>query len=498
MGDIRRQSIASSILIYIGFAFGALNIYLMVRQNLFTPDQKGLIDAITALNLVFFSFANIGATAIMSRFYPMYHKWQKDHENDLLSLALVFGGIGFILTILGAFIMEPLFVRKFSSNAPELVKYYYWILPYTFFYLLFIILETQAGINKKTILANFLKETGSRVFITLLIILFATSVINYDLFVKLFVFSYGLAVLVLAIYLKKIGKLHVSFKFSTLTRRLKNRMFQLAGYIFFGNLIFNIAQNIDSITITSQLGTALTAVYMLSKYISSIISVPMRSMVSIAVPYLSQAWKQKNYPEIQRIYSRSAINLFIIALFIFLNIWLNISNAYELLHIDKAYEAGKWLVFILGIAMIVDMSTGINSHMLYVSPIWRFEFWSGIGVFLVAIPLNYFMVRTYGIFGAAMVNLLVMIAYNAIRVWYIYYRYKMQPFSKKTILALILALCSYGITWLFLHQVEGWTGMILRTVLFSGLYITGIINLQLTPDILPVWEQVKKRMGIKK
>lgn len=494
MGDIRRQSIASSLLIYIGFAVGALNIYLMVRAHLFTPDQKGLIDSITALNLVFYSFANIGATAIMSRFFPLYHQYQSDDENDLLSVAFIFALIGFVLTLIGAFAMEPIFVRKFSAKSPELLRYYYWILPYTFFYLIFTMLETQAGINKKTLLANFMKETGSRVWLTFLILLFALQWIQFDLFVKLFMFSYALGVIVLGWYLHKIGKLTLSFRFSTLTRRLSRRMFQLAAYVFLGNIVFNVAQNIDSITITSQLGMSLTAVYMLSKYISSIVSVPMRSMVSIAVPYLSQAWKSKNYAEVTRIYKRSAINLFIVGLFLFLNIWLNLDQAYEVFQIDPSYEAGKWLVLILGVGMLVDLSTGINGHMLYVSPIWRFEFWSGLIVMLITIPANYFFVKQYGTFGAAWVNLGMMVLMNAIRTSYVYYRYGMQPYSIKTLYALLAALLCYGITWWCFDGVAGWLGLILRSATFSILFLSIVYMAKLTPDWAPVVESFQKRL----
>jgi O-antigen/teichoic acid export membrane protein len=494
MGDIRRQSIASSLLIYIGFAVGGLNIYLMVRAGLFTPDQKGLIDSITALNLVFYSFANIGATAIMSRFFPLYHQYQSDQEDDLLSVAFGFALIGFVLTLIGAYAMEPIFIRKFSAKSPELLRYYYWILPYTFFYLIFMILETQAGINKKTLLANFMKETGSRVWLTLLIVLYALQWIQFDWFVKLFMFSYAIGVLVLGWYLHQIGKLTLSFRFSTLTRRLSRRMFQLAAYVFLGNIVFNVAQNIDSITITSQLGMSLTAVYMLSKYISSIVSVPMRSMVSIAVPYLSQAWKAKNYTEVARIYKRSAINLFIVGLFLFLNIWLNLDQAYEVFQIDPSYEAGKWLVLILGIGMLVDLSTGINGHMLYVSPIWRFEFWSGLIVMLLTIPANYFLVKQYGTFGAAWVNLGMMVLTNAIRTSYVYYRYGMQPYSMKTLYALLAALLCYGITWWFLDGVAGWLGLLLRSTLFSVLFLSIVYMAKLTPDWAPVVEAFQKRL----
>lgn len=42
MSGIRKQAIISSILVYIGIPFGALNTYFFVKQGVFTSDQYGL------------------------------------------------------------------------------------------------------------------------------------------------------------------------------------------------------------------------------------------------------------------------------------------------------------------------------------------------------------------------------------------------------------------------------------------------------------------------
>jgi O-antigen/teichoic acid export membrane protein len=83
MGDIRRQTIFSSLLIYVGFVFGALNTYLFTREGFFTPDQYGLTQAIIAINMTFYAFANFGSVAIMGRFYPVYYGQLKKRDTTI-------------------------------------------------------------------------------------------------------------------------------------------------------------------------------------------------------------------------------------------------------------------------------------------------------------------------------------------------------------------------------------------------------------------------------
>ena len=199
MGNIRKQSILSSLLIYVGFVFGAINSYLFAKNGYFQPGEYGLTQAFISINLIFFSLAAFGMPSVISRFYPYYHDDLEPKKNDLLSLAFVFAITGFILVCLGAIYFEPVVLRKFSEKSPLLVKYYYWILPFTFFYLVFALLDTHSAIHKKTVLPNFLRETGFRVIVTILIILYIFKYIDFDIFIKLFAFIYVLLAMILAL-----------------------------------------------------------------------------------------------------------------------------------------------------------------------------------------------------------------------------------------------------------------------------------------------------------
>lgn len=494
MGDIRKQSISSSVLIYFGFAFGALNTYLFTKQGFFEPSQYGLTQAMVSLNLVFYSFACLGMTSVMGRFYPYYYDSLKENENDLLTLALTVSMAGFVLVVIGGFILKPFFIQKFLTNSPGLVDYYFWLFPFTFFYLVFSILEAHSSIYKKTVFPNFLREGVVRICTTLLIFLYIFKIISFDLFIKLFACTYGTTALLLYFFLRKNGQVKLVFKISDVTRKKGKEMAQFVSYVFIGIVIFTLAQQIDSISIASQLGEAQVGIYSLSVYIATVVQVPQRGMVAIATPYMAQAWKDENYTEIQRIYFRSSINLLLISFFIFGNIWLNIDDAYQVFGFNKAYQSGKYVVLLLGITKIIDMGTGVNSQLLYTSPSWKFEFYAGVLLLALALPLNYFLVKQFGIIGAAYSNLISVSVYNGIRILFIYKKYKMQPFNTKTIVTIVTSLGVYLAAYYLTQSFNGFAGMIIRSVIFSTIFIALAYALNLSPDLKPLLELLKAKL----
>jgi len=199
--------------------------------------------------------------------------------------------------------------------------------------------------------------------------------------------------------------------------------------------------------------------------------------------------------EIDRIYKRSSINLLLAALFIFGGIWLNIGDAFRLLHIQSEYATGITVIFILSISRLIDAGTGVNAQIIATSTQWRFEFMTGVILLLLILPLNYILIKKIGIEGSAYANLISFSIYNAIRYGFLWKRYNLQPFSNKTTLSILLGVAAYFISYLLFRDMQGWMGVIFRSVLFSIIFFAGIFTLKLTPDAMQLVEVAKKRFG---
>lgn len=501
MSTIRRQSIISTLLIYAGFFFGAINTYLFTQQGMldasFTLEQYGLTRAIIVTGNFLYGFASFGLAAVIYKFFPYYKDNLKEHENDLLSICLVLALIGFLLTTLAGVVFEPLIIRKFSSKSPLLVQYYFWIFPFLFFYLFFSILEAYAWSLRKTILPNFLKEAGFRISTTVLIILFIAGGINFELFIKLFSFLYALCFFVLLWYLVRIKKFNFTLTISRVTKKFWRKMLTLAMFVYGGIIIQVTSQSIDSFVIASYVkeGLAYLAVYDFSTYVCSLVQAPQRSMIAISIPVLSQAWKDKDFPTVQKIYSRSSLNLLMVALFIFLLIWLNYDDAIDAFKLNPTLKAGKMVVLLWSLKYIIDMGTGVNAQIIGTSIFWRFEFLSGIVLVLLAVPLNVILVKRIGIDGAAWSSLIAFTIYNIIRLQFLWRKFKMQPFSINTLYVIVHALACYAICYVLFRNLHGFSAMILRSAVFVILFTITAFQLRISPDLAPIWATIKKRLS---
>lgn len=495
MSGIRKQAIISSILVYIGIPFGALNTYFFVKQGAFTSDQYGLTRLFNDMGQNFYVIASLGVIPIIYKFYPYYKDNLPNEQNDLLGRAFIKSLIGFLLLTVACFFFEPLVVRKFSSRSALFVDYYFWVLPYAFGMLFFSLLEGYAWALQKTILSNFLKETGIRLFTTVFIVLYFLHVVDFHGFMLLFSVLYMLIAVILLVHLIRTKKFHFSLKKSRVTQKFRKKIFAMQALIFGGIIITTVGQTVDGMIISSLLGLSFNGIYNLALYTANLIQIPQRSIQSISIGVLVRMWKEKNFPEIRRIYQRSSINMLLISLFIFGNVWLNVRDGLAVLHIQNEYATGIPALLLFGIIRIIDAGTGVNGQIIGASNFWRFEFVTGIIMLALRIPLSYIFIKRYGIIGSAYGDLISLSVYNYIRYDFLRRKFNMQPFTWKTVYSLLVGFAAYYITYYIFRMQTGWFAIVGRSVVFSSLLVAAIFAFRLTPDALQLYEVARKRLG---
>ncbi|HTE27408.1 lipopolysaccharide biosynthesis protein [Flavitalea sp.] len=499
MSDIRRQSIISSFVVYFGFALGFLNTYLFAREGGFTQEQYGLTGIFIAIGNVMFSFANLGMQTYIHKFYPYYNENTAPARNDMMTWALLTSFMGFLIVMINGIIFKNFIVAGYIRTSPEIVKYYHYLFPFGFGLTIYSVLEAFAWQLKKTILTNFLREVVWRFLLTILIILsFANIISSFDLFIKLYAFTYLAIAAILMIYLLATKRVHFTFRPSKVTVKFRKKILTLIGFVWGGGLIFNISNVFDTLVIAYIMpnGLAYAGVYTLAQNIASLIQAPQRGVISASIAPLSKAWKDKNFDKIKRIYHSSSINQLIFASGMFVLIWLNFTDGIFTFGLKKEYLDAKNVFLFIGLMRILDMGTGVNAQIIGTSTQWRFEFFTGIILLTLTLPINYFLTKTMGVIGPAIANLIGFSIYNGIRYAFLLKKYNMQPFNSKSFLTLILSGAAYVVSHYLFHDKIGFGWIVLRSSVFMTIYISGILLMNLSPDILPVWATIKKKIGI--
>ncbi|HKZ65041.1 MAG TPA: hypothetical protein VJ111_01730, partial [Chitinophagaceae bacterium] len=442
------------------------------------------------------AFASLAMPSYIFKFYPYYHDNLPPRKNDMITWALLVGFVGFILVMIAGWFFKDLVIRKYSQNAPELVKYYYWIFPMGLGLTVYTILEAYTWNLGKPVLANFLREVQWRVLTTILIVLFLINVIkDFSLFIKLYAFAYPVIALTLFSYLLITKKIHFTFRVSKVTRRYLKKILTLCAFVYSGVLIFTISRAFDSIVIASVLpdGLEKAGIFGIATIMTSVIQAPQRSIIAVSIPHLSKAWKEKNRDLLQKIYQRSSINLLIFSSGIFILIALNYTEAIRTFGLKDAYLLGFSSFILLGLSMVIDLGTGVNAQIIGTSTSWRFELISGSILLALMLPLTYFLAKQYDILGPALASLISITVYNIVRIAFLWKKFRLFPFTIQSAYTVLLAAISYVICHFAFKNIYGFTGLVLRSLVFILLYGGIVIWFRLSPDIFPVLTSIRKR-----
>ncbi|MCK7555864.1 hypothetical protein MKQ70_12895 [Chitinophaga sedimenti] len=231
MGTIGKQSITASIITYIGFAIGGLTTILFLNSKFFSAEQYGLTRVLFDIAYTLFGLANLGTVSILYRFYPYYRDRLPNERRDLFGRMLIVAIIGFVVVAIALFLFKGLFIQKFQGKSPLLVDYYYLIFPFTFFFLIFSLLEAQAWNERAAVATTFFKELALRFFTLLGMVLFLVGWISFDQFMLFFSCLFGLLALGLYLYLKRKRGMVITIEKSIVTRRMWKKMIPYGVFV---------------------------------------------------------------------------------------------------------------------------------------------------------------------------------------------------------------------------------------------------------------------------
>ena len=478
-----------------GFAFGAFSVLLYTKFGVLTKAQVGLTKIIVDFSSLAVAFATLGSLPVLYKFYPYYNDNLSKKKNELLTLVLSFCLAGFAIFCIVGYFIKPIVIKKYNTNSPLVVDYYPYLFLFAFGMVLFTLFETLAYVKHKSIVSNFLKETALRFITVLLLLLLMFKFISFNGFILFYCLQFIFLFLILFFFLKKKDEVHFHFSISRVTKKFWKKMLSMQVLIYSGLIIMSLTSVIDAFILGAKNGQATVGDFSIAQYGANLVSVPAKAMIGGSIGILTFAWKNKDFAEINRVYSRSCINLSLMAMFLFGNIWLNAVPMIDALHIDSAWKMGMNTMFFICVARTIDAATGVNSLIIGTSTFWKFEFITGMILLAVRIPTTFYLISRFGLEGSAYADIISITVYNSIRFEYLRRKFNMQPFTYKNILAIMLAVTSYYIAFYVCKDLVGFVGIISRATFFSLIMIAGIFALNLTPDAKQLWDRWAK--GIK-
>lgn len=491
MGIIRKQSIQTSILSYLGVGLGYINVVLLFPK-FFEPEEFGLTRVLIAVIGVSAQFALFGLGTAIIRFFPRFNDGDETKQHGFLGWALAWGLIGVAAVSAILVVTQPWVVSYYQEKSELFVNFYYLLFPFLLFETCFIIFSNYTRALYKAVVNVFFREVFLRALSTILIVLFYLELLDFELFMQLFVGQYGVLTLGLAIYLMAINRFSLKVDKTFFTPVLKRELKQYRVYTLLSSVSALFLMNIDVIMISSMIGLGETAFYAVAFYIVALMNIPRNAISNIAIPVISAAWKRDDKSEIQKIYSKTSINQLLIGTLLFAGIWANESNIFQILPAE--YSGGKWVLFLVGLARLADVGFGVNGGIINTSPAYKFDTYANFVLLIITVILNLIFIPIYGITGAALATGISLLSFNVFKYAFLKYKFGFGPFSWKSGVTLALGGVAYWIST-FLPEQELLIDIVIRSLIITVVFVPIALALRLSEDTIEFLSTLLKRFG---
>jgi O-antigen/teichoic acid export membrane protein len=494
MGIIQQQTIKGSLYSYLGIMVGFVSFYL-IQPHAISEEEIGLTAILTNYSLMFAQFAMLGFNGT-NRYFPYFRNEEKKHHGYLF-LSCVVAAIGIVVFVVLAWLFKEQIISQKAQKTLLFSQYYWYLVPLTLATLFFNVFNLYARMLYNVITGTILNEFVKRSLVLIPLLLIFFKLIDFKMFMILWLVANIIPTLLMVLNLVKNNQFHLKPDLAFLDKDMVKKLVNISLFAILTGYSPLIIQNLDTYFVNKIYGLGNAGVYNIAFYFATIISVPTRSLYSIAFTIVAEAWKNNDMAKIGELYKKSCINQLISSLFLFILIWANQDHIFYLL--PPVYSAGKYVLFFIGIGYIIDSATGINSILIGTSKYYRYDSFFYVLLVGVTIVSNIVLIPIYGITGAALAYAITIGIFNLGRYLFILFVFKMQPFGIKNLLTILLGLAVYFVVnWCLPSNMNWVLNGFLRCALITVLFGSGVYFSQLSEDINRVIDKYLAMAGLKK
>jgi O-antigen/teichoic acid export membrane protein len=474
LGVVFKQSFKNTIITFAAFGIGGINALFLYTEFL-TDEYYGLVTFLLSTANLLMPLTAFGVQYSIVKFFSSYSdKIEKDKflTSSLLFPLLIAIPLGYI----GNVFYEQ--ISGFLSIENPIIKDYTWVIYFVAIATAYFeIFYAWAKVQMQSVFGNVLKEMFSRVVAMILLILVFFKVISQHEFIYYLTGAYFIRTTVMMLYALKLYTPKFTFQ---LPQNYKE-VLKYASYIILAGSAGAILLDIDKFMLPQKEAIEYAAYYSVGVYIASVISIPGRAMAQIVQPITAKALNENSSSEIYDLYKSTSINLLLVSGLLFLLINLNINQAYLL--IDEKYSQGIWVVLMISIAQLYTMSLGNNGAIISNSKYYKILLPYAIAMALSVVLLNNWFISLYQMNGAALSTLVVLLIFNTVKIGYVKVKFKILPFTIKTLILLIVICVFYAVFSIWDFQFYPILNILLKSALISGTYILVVYKLKISPDI---------------
>lgn len=494
MGVIRRQSFKYTVVNFVGLAIGAASTLLIYPNAL---EAYGLVQLLLWFGVVGLPVLSLGGNTLAIRFFPQFENKENGH-NGFLPLLLGLCGAGWLVAVIIAAFARDGLVQVLQNRSPLLRDYLWIAAPLALFYTVSVVLSQYSANFKRIVVPSLLIDFSQKLAVPALIVALWQGWLSVETMLWGLLFYGALVMVGMIFYLRGIGQWHWRPNPGFLTPARRGEISRFVVFGSLGGFALLIAYRADLLFVGSLSSLKATGVYAIAAYIGSAIDIPTKSLYAASASSVAKYLAEDKHVELESLYKKVSINLLTVGLLLFGAVWISVDSLYQILPNSEDLAAGKYVLLFIGVSRLAEMSAGLNNYLVYYS---KYYLWSllSLGVLAAAnIGFNLWLIPRMGITGAAIATLLSVACNNVVTLGLVWWKFRMQPFTRQTLNALGLAAVAYGVAGLIPFSGRALFDLALHSGFYALIFGVLALRFQVSPDLNNLGELLAGRVRKKK
>jgi O-antigen/teichoic acid export membrane protein len=314
---------------------------------------------------------------------------------------------------------------------------------------------------------------------------------NIAVFAKLWVLSFCIGSVGLTLYLWYIRGLDIHPRLTFFTQERLKPMLNYASYMGVGAIAGMFVGKLDLIMVGTLASLKETGIYGIALFIANVLMIPATGVWQISSPVISDAFKNNNWERIKEVYTKSSTNLMLIGVIMYFFILGALEAVFSLSSRYHDVNVTISLFTMIGLTKLMDMGMGVNQLILTYSSKYRIVAVFVLFTAILNITLNYFLIRSIGILGAALAACITTYVFQLLKYSYVVQKFGIHPFSRTTPKILVL----FTIVLIYYVVFPDVASPVLKALLYcTGLvciYVAGIRLLKIESDVT---EEIRQKL----
>ena len=425
MGIVFKQTSWNIVTITVAILIGGINTLYFYPEFL-REQYYGLVVFLLATSNLLQPLMSFGAQHTIIKFFSSFKNVK---EKDEFLSSIIFLPLFFILPVCFLVVQFHDLIAEFISVKNPIIKSYVWVIfLVSFATSYFEVFYAWSRVQFKSIFGNILKEIYPRIAVFILLFLVSIDILTKENFVWWLTGLYYIRLAIMILY----SLFLYTPKFSVKIPNNFKEILSYSIYILLAGSAASFLIDIDKYMIPQKQAISQTAYYAVAVFIATVVEIPGRAMFQIINPLVAKALNEENFIELKNLYSQSSENLLIVCGLFFLLINLNIDSFYMLLN-NQEYSNASLVVLIISSAKLIQMSFGCGPAILATSKFYKITLPFSIAMAVSVYFLNDYLIDLYGINGAAISTFIVLLIFTVLKIIYIRYKVKLQPFNFNSI-----------------------------------------------------------------